>query len=100
MGNYISKRHLRVDELTGLDVEARVKELNINSDTKIITIRVEECMVSPTGEQISCIGSYTYTRYNGEVNKKYDALASSSIGQGIMQMLSNDLLSHPNYEQT
>lgn len=99
MKKYISNLVVGVDEETGLSIELRVKELNIDANIRKITVKVEELLVSPTGVEMKLIETLYYERYDGEVNKKFQQLELSGLGLGIKQMLDNDLLSYPNLTQ-
>ena len=99
MKNYITNLSIGVDEVTGLSIELRVKELNINSETKTIIIKIDKVLVSPTGVELRIIESLYYDRYDSEINKKYTQLEESPIGIGIKQMLNLDLPQYPNLTQ-
>ena len=99
MKNYITNLSIGVDEVTGLSIELRVKELTINSETKTIIIKIDKVLVSPTGVELRIIESLYYDRYDGEINKKYTQLEESPIGIGIKQMLNLDLPQYPNLTQ-
>ena len=99
MKKYISNLIIGTDEETGLSVELRVKELNIDANIRKIIVKVDKVLVSPTGVEMKLIESSYYERYDGEVNKKYEQLEMSALGLGIRQMLYNDLLSYPNLTQ-
>ena len=100
MKNYISNLVIGVDEETGLSVELRVKELNIDANIRKIIVKVEKVLVSPTGIEMKLIETLYYERYDGEFNKKYEQLELSGLGLGIKQMLDDDLLLYPNLTQT
>lgn len=98
--NYITNKIIGVDENSGLNIELRVKELNINAEIKKITIKVQKFLVSPTGLEMKLIETLYYERYNVEPNNmKYDQLDESPIGQGIKQILNLDLDNYPNLLQ-
>ena len=99
MGNYIANKNIGIDESTGLAIELRVKNLNIDAEKRTITIQVDKCLVSPTGKQMTVIEALYYTRYDGEVNKKYSLLEESNLGLGIKQMLNLDLDIYPDLQQ-
>jgi hypothetical protein len=63
MVNYITNKAIGVDESTGLSIELRVKELNIDASNRKITIRVDKCLVSPTGIEMKLVESFYYTRF-------------------------------------
>jgi hypothetical protein len=96
---YITNHSLGVDEITGLEIELRVREVFINAQEQKITIKIDKVLVSPTGVEMKNIESLYYDRFNSENNKKYDQLDASPLGLGIKQMLNNDLLSYPNLLQ-
>lgn len=99
MNKYIANLNIGIDENTGLDIELRVKSLIIDSESQKVTIKIDKCLVSPTGVELRVMEAQYYDRYNSESNKRYDALALSPIGQGIKQMLGIDLLEYPNLTQ-
>ena len=99
MKGYIQNLNIGVDEVTGLDIELRVKSINIDSEIEVITIKVDKCLVSPTGIQMSILETKYYTRYNSIENKKYDMLDLSPVGLGIKHILSLDLALYPNLDQ-
>jgi hypothetical protein len=99
MTNYIANRSIGVDEETGLSIELRVKELTINADIRLITVKVIKCLVSPSGVEMKIIETLYYNRADKENNMKYSMLESSPIGQGIRQMLLTDLAEYPNLTQ-
>ena len=96
---YITKHSLGLDELTGLEIELRVREIFINAQEQKVTIKVDKVLVSPTGIEMKNIESLYYERFNSENNRKYDQLDESPLGQGIKQMLNADLLNYPNLLQ-
>ena len=96
---YITKLNIGVDSETGLDIELRVKSLIIDASIKKITIRIDKCLVSPTGVELKITETLYYDRYNSEFSNKYDALDSSPIGLAIKQILDLDLLQYPNLNQ-
>ena len=99
MKNYISNKNIGVDSETGLPLELRVKNLNIDAEKRVITIQVDKCLVSPTGVELKVTEVLYYTRYDIESNKKYTTLEESSLGLGIVQMLNLDLDIYPNLQQ-
>lgn len=99
MSRYIAKMSVGIDGDTGLELELRVKSLIIDAEIQKITIKMDKCLVSPTGVELRVIETQYYDRYNSPSNLRYDALASSPIGQGIKQMLGIDLNDYPNLTQ-
>ena len=99
MNKYIANLNIGIDEETGLDTELRIKSLMIDAENKRVTIKIDKCLVSPTGVELKVLDCQYYDRYNSETNKRYDALALSPIGQGIKQMLNTDLIDYPNLTQ-
>lgn len=97
--NYITNKMIGVDELTGLNIELRVKELTINAAIKRIAVKIEKCLVSPTGVEMKLVETLYYDRYNEEGNMKYDQLDGSQLGQGIKHILNLDLDNYPNLLQ-
>ena len=99
--NYITNKIIGVDDITGLNIELRVKEVLIDAHKQKIIIKVEKYLVSPTGVEMKLIESLYYERYNDLINNnmKYDQLDASPIGQGIKQILLLDLNNYPNLLQ-
>jgi hypothetical protein len=97
MNNYITSRVIGLDPVTGLNIEARVKEVFINAESRNIRVKVDECLVSPTGKEMKIVQTFYYDRYDTESLPRYSYLEASPIGQGIVQVLNQDLLTHPNY---
>lgn len=84
--NYITNYVLGLDEVTGLNIELRARELFINANEQKITIKIDKVLVSPTGVEMRNLESMYYDRFNSEANKKYDQLDASAIGLGIKQI--------------
>lgn len=99
MKNYIVNKNIGIDEITGLAIELRVKLLTINPVDKKIIVRIDKCLVSPTGVEFTILETKYLERYNSELNKKYDLLDLSPIGQGIKQVLLIELSNYPDIEQ-
>ena len=99
MKNYITNKVIGVDESTGLSIELRTKEFSVNAETRIITVRVDKVLVSPTGMEMKRLESLYYDRKDLEGNEKYSALENSPLGLGIAQILLIDLAVYPNLQQ-
>jgi hypothetical protein len=99
MKNYIANKVIGTDSETGLDIELRTKNFSVDADTRIITVRVDKVLVSPTGVQMKLIESMYYERYDSATNEKYSQLEASSLGLGISQILSLDLAIYPDLTQ-
>lgn len=97
--NYITKKEIGIDVDSGLSIELRAKELNIDAGNRKITIKIDKCLVSPTGLEMKVIETLYYDRFDTEINKKYTALEESNIGIGIKELLNLDLDLYPNLQQ-
>lgn len=97
--NYITKKEIGVDIDSGLSIELRAKELNIDATNRKITIKIDKCLVSPTGLEMKVLESIYYDRFDSNENKKYTALEESSIGVNIKELLNLDLDLYPNLQQ-
>ncbi len=99
MKNYISNLVVGVDDETGLSIELRVKELNIDAQIRKVTVKIDKSLVSPTGVEMKIIETVYYDRFDDEINKKYTQLEESAIGLAIKQILEIDLGLYPNLTQ-
>jgi hypothetical protein len=99
MKNYISNKVIGVDETTGLSVELRTKEFSVNAETRVITVKVDKVLVSPTGIEMKRLESMYYQRLDTETSTKYSQLEASPIGLGIEQILGADLNMYPDLIQ-
>jgi hypothetical protein len=67
--NFITNHQLGIDEVTGLDIELRVREVFINACEQKITIKIDKVLVSPTGVEMKNIESMYYERLVKVLNK-------------------------------
>ncbi len=100
MKNYITNKVIGVDSATGLGVELRTKEFSVNAESRVITVKIDKVLVSPTGVEMKHIESMYYERFDSETNEKYSQLEASSLGLGIEQILKSDLDMYPDLNQT
>lgn len=96
---YSAKKNIGIDPETGLDIELRATDILIEPSKELITVKVEKCLVSPTGVVMKVIENLYFTRTNIPGNMKFDSLQGSPIGLGISQMLMLDLNAYPNLNQ-
>lgn len=96
---YIIKQEMPINQEYGLIEELRITDLSINGKDKVIIVKWELVVVSPTGKIVNIKDSGEYTRYDSLNNLKFTQLENSPIGQGIKQMLEMDLALYPNFEQ-
>jgi hypothetical protein len=95
----IPKKHIGHDPQTGLDIELHVKNVAIDFETERIYVTVEKVLISPTGVEMRLLETISYERFNSILNKKFDALRDSVVGQQIIVLLQSDLDLYPNMNQ-
>ena len=99
MKNYITNKVIGVDESTGLSIELRTKEFGVNAETRLINVRVDKVLVSPTGVEMKRLETLYYDRRDLEGSEKYSQLEASQLGLGIAQLLLVDLNVYPDLQQ-
>jgi hypothetical protein len=96
---YIIKQEKGLNQEYGLSEELRITDLSINGKDKVIVVKWELVIASPTDKIVKVLNYGEYTRYDSANNLKFTQLENSPIGQGIKQMLEIDLALYPNFEQ-
>lgn len=99
MKPYLAKKIIGIDSETGLNIELRATDVLIEPKKPLITVTVEECLVSPTGIVMKILTTRYYTRNDKEGNEKFSNLQNSQIGVAIENMLLLDLDKYPNLDQ-
>lgn len=95
----IAQKSIGVNQTTGLEQIVKIHQINIDAKAEKIVVVYDVDTISPTGVVVATESNKTFERFNGEVNKKFDALRNSPIGQGITALLTSDLDSYPSMDQ-
>lgn len=103
---------LGIDVETGLQKEVQVWQINIDGKTETITVVYDIVLLSPVGQPLLILETNSFLRYNRqavldaennvikEENLRFKMLKESPLGQGILGMITADLLKYPNLEQS
>lgn len=86
---YIGKRSFGTDTATGLTIEVRCTNCNINAKTKQIELIFEKVLVSPTGIAMHVSQSISYLRFDDVQNNtlRYTQQQASEIGQAMKYVI-------------
>ncbi len=86
---YIGKRSFGTDAETGLTIEVRCTNCNINAKTKEIQLIFEKVLVSPTGIAMFVSESVSYLRFDDVQNNllRYTQQQQSEIGLAMKYVI-------------
>lgn len=88
----IATKSLGLDTLTGLPLRLSVWQLTIDAKSNIVVVVYNIETLSPSGSVVVYTGeNKTYTRTNKDGDMRFNALKASAPGQGILQIITNDI---------
>lgn len=86
-----------IDQATGLEKTASFSRLIIDLTKEVIEIQVDINLIYPSGKKQK-INNVTYRRFNADGNMKFNLLKDSLIGQGIINLVSEDFQNIKSFE--
>lgn len=83
-------KKLGTDQDTGLEKELNITGVFIDIENEVIDVRCSVNLIYPTGKKQS-VRALNYRRFNADGNMKFNNLKDSTIGQGIISIIQNDV---------